>query len=141
MNRNRFKERRVQMKLSQARLAEELRLSPRTIARYESGDSKISRRVELAINALESSTLSKSTVAKSRSTDKRPRRVNALRPSQLYQILHVAPDVRSQKNTYTVGFNISLTASPYLIKHLEGRATRIDTDSLLPITNDSQEGE
>lgn len=121
MIRNKFKECRLQMELSQAHLAEALGLSPRTVARYESGDSKIPRRVELAINSLRLSTFSESTPTKHLPIIKRLKKKN--KPVQaVATILHVASDrqlgsQKKQKNTYTVGFNISLTVSPYLIEH------------------------
>jgi DNA-binding XRE family transcriptional regulator len=131
MNQNKFKERRLKMELSQVQLAEALGLHQRTIIRYERGHTKVPRRVELAINSLRLLP-SRSTASKMRSIGKRSRkRVNALRRSQLdlnkTQILHVAPksQMRSQENSYTLGFNISLTLWPFLINHLEGRAAKM----------------
>lgn len=48
-----FKIKRVTLDLTQAEIASELGIQPNTVSRYETGDLKVPKTVELAIEALE----------------------------------------------------------------------------------------
>ena len=115
-----FKNHRLQMGLTQSELAKALDLSPHTIIRFERGQTKIWRVIQLALLSLKAEILSGNTAAKGQSIAKYSRRkVNALRSSH-HRTSHIHAKGRTAKrNAYMLWIGIALAASPRSAHHKE----------------------
>jgi len=108
-----LKKRRIQMRLSQAKLGRVLGKCSRTIIRYEQGKIKIPLVVELALDSLGSLALSGGVAPKTRPISKRwNTKVATLRSFQARR-LHVHLDGKQPHGkTYMPWLRISLVLSP-----------------------------